>query len=1762
MEFHVLGPLQVLDGERPVAITAPRQKSLLAVLLVNANEVVSTDRLLDLVWGDDQPDVSALRYQVSKLREALSDDVVTTQSPGYVVRLGPEQLDALQFEKLLAEARNVAAADAGRAIEVLDQALGLWRGEPYADFAYEEFAAPEIRRLNELRLEAIEARFEALLAQGRDQELVGNLQALVEEHPRREGLTAALMLALYRSGRQADALEVYQALRTELGEGLGLEPSKELVDLEGRMLLQDESLAVEAAPPAADFLRGYILRGRIGEGAHGVVWRAAQPGVGREVAIKAIHPDIANRAGFVRRFEMEAQLVASLEHPHIVSLFDFWRDPEGAYLVMPHLRGGNVAGLMKQGPLRPDAALDLIEAVGSALSYAHRRGVVHRDVTPQNVLLDDDGHPYLADFGVAALVGETAGPSSSSPAYLAPEQHAGRGAVPESDVYSLGMLAHSLLTGVTPDVGAPVAPPSHLSPDVPESVDHVLARATAVDVAERFIDPVDFVDALSGCFNGGSAPPRLLDAVRNPYKGLRAFSEADAPDFFGRDLAVAELVDAVARHRLVAVVGPSGCGKSSLVRAGLLADLRNGVLPGSDRWLVTDMYPGARPLHEFAEALRRVAVEWPEDLHDELAHGDVNRILDRMLPRDSELLLVVDQFEELFTQTVDEAARVQLLDTLRQMATDPGTRCRVVVTLRADFYDRPLEFAGFGDLLRRGVVSVTVPSVESLEQAVIGPAEAVGLTVEPGLERTITRDVADQPGGLPLLEYALTELFHERSDGQLTTAGYHKTGGVLGALGRRAEDLYSAYGDDGRSAAQQVFLRLVTVEEGEEDTRRRIPLTELHHLGIDPDALQRVLDDFGGHRLITFDRDPETREPTVEVAHEALLVRWERLHSWIDERRDDLVLHRRLAAAVNEWEESGNEAPYLLSGGRLEHFEHFAAETDIALTGRERNFLQTSRKADDAATARQRRRRMAILTTITGIALVAVVLAVLASLAQRDAEESRQVAIEQRDRADDAALEAQAQAEVAEQEAARAEREKSVARSRELASSAVLAAETDPLLAMNLAVWAFKKLPDGEEPGLALESALRTAKAANRSAGRFDNLGAGVWTNADVSPDGSTVAVAHGQQLVVFDSATMEEELWSYQEPGPEALGSVAYSSDGEFIVVSVMDERDKAFFGADASAAAGPPDSRLLVFDADSGQLVYTHTVDVEGACGAWAGRGSWRSDLELLGLWVSGCDWDGLAFQFIDTTNWEVAYQHPIPPNDVGGVTFSREGTLAAMFSGYNSEPRSWLIDTADWSIVRELPYPDGTLSPDGEVVVGLYRGPRPVVLEKATTGDLVDRLYIGDNEGWGPTFSPAGDVLAIGTLSDSTLLFDPGTGELIDTIQRIPVIGLVMGENHLYIAGSGVVSKWNTTDVGLGDFNTVPLGLYVGPNSILWTSGGTVVADARDFAGGGWSLYPVDPSTGDLGEPTPYGYAWLTPLPGDRAVMFRLGESPAGEPEEGPLEVVDLSTGEFTVIAGCWMEQEAALAHEPCPSGEPHPAGQIPVQGSRDGTEFMILDLQKTEAGDTEVFASIWDSSSLTETSRVALGVQEGSYFAGALLTDDYIVLHSGRSHPTEVRDRATGEKVYEVAALGNLTEHDRSQNRIWLTGGFDSEVWLLDLDTFEFRQVTEPMADAVAGLATSPSGDLVAVASAGGFVGIYTDEGELRHSIPLPNPSDAWWLDEETLVVGTGNGPWTVITLDPDRLLGVVKDSLQRGFKDSECSLYEIDPCPTLEELRGD
>ncbi len=255
MEFRVLGPLEALDGGQSVDLPRRKHRALLAALLLHAPEPVSPDRLIEELWGESPPRTArdALQNYVSLLRKALGADVLVTREAGYVLDVAPDQIDLGRFERLCAEAR--AAADVAERAGSLREALGLWRGPPLADIAYEPFAALEIARLEELRLAAREELIDAELELGRHADLVPELELLVQEHPFDERLRGQLMLALYRAGRQAEALEAYQEARRELDEELGLEPGTPLRELEQAILRHDPALGMPATVPATAISR-------------------------------------------------------------------------------------------------------------------------------------------------------------------------------------------------------------------------------------------------------------------------------------------------------------------------------------------------------------------------------------------------------------------------------------------------------------------------------------------------------------------------------------------------------------------------------------------------------------------------------------------------------------------------------------------------------------------------------------------------------------------------------------------------------------------------------------------------------------------------------------------------------------------------------------------------------------------------------------------------------------------------------------------------------------------------------------------------------------------------------------------------------------------------------------------------------------------------------------------------------------------------------------------------------------------------------------------------------------------------------------------------------------------------------------------------------------------------------------------------------------------------------------------------------------------
>lgn len=760
MRFAVLGSLEVHDEQgRALDLSSRRQRRLLAALLINAGSLVSDERLTEMVWDEESlPDggVRSLRTVMSRLRSTLETvepgaTHVLTKPPGYLFDLNGSTLDATTFEQHVhAGTRYLAQRDAATAIGEFDTALSLWRGDAYAEFADEAWARAEAVRLEELRAVALESRLEARLLGGAHAELIGELERLVDTHPFRERPRLQLITALYRSGRQADALQAYQAYRTLLADELGLQPSAALQELEVQILRHDSALDA----PAADgpHVKAYALLDKLGSGAWGEVWRARQPSVDRDVAVKVISRELADNQEFIRRFEVEARIVAGLEHPHVTPLYDYWRDPTGAYLVMRLLRGGSAADhLAAHGPWGLTSVATLVDQMGGALAAAHRAGVVHRDVKPSNILLDTDGNAYLGDFGVAVYTVEDGGRTepAGSPVYAAPEQLNGLPVGPTADVYGLAVTVWELLCGGLPSADAPVGAlldgrpaarlPSlaQIRPDLPASLDAVLRRATEADPFRRFQTMSEFVQAFRAA---ASTTPRTADSelpvllstdtivpgrdVVNPYKGLRPFGIGDAHDFFGRDEVVQQLVDLVAVSRFVVVVGPSGAGKSSVVRAGLLPALREGRVPGSAEWFVVTMLPGLNPFEELEAALLHVAVNPPTSLLEQLDGGPsgIARAVKRTVPGSQhQLLIVIDQFEELFTQS-DPAAAGRFIDGLATAVADTHTSLRVIVTLRADFFDRPLIDHRLAALLSESTVPVGAMGPDALASAITGPA--------------------------------------------------------------------------------------------------------------------------------------------------------------------------------------------------------------------------------------------------------------------------------------------------------------------------------------------------------------------------------------------------------------------------------------------------------------------------------------------------------------------------------------------------------------------------------------------------------------------------------------------------------------------------------------------------------------------------------------------------------------------------------------------------------------------------------------------------------------------------------------------------------------------------------------------------------------------------------------------------------------------------------------------------------------------------------
>lgn len=482
----------------------------------------------------------------------------------------------------------------------------------------------------------------------------------------------------------------------------------------------------------------------------------------------------------------------------------------------------------------------------------------------------------------------------------------------------------------------------------------------------------------------------LLPAELEPYRGLERFDGQHADFFFGRDEEIGQLCRCIQMWPFVAVIGGSGSGKSSLVRAGLQTQQALEQVPQLQDAVRITVLPGSNPLRALAdqvaaampseEAMPSEDAQAPEAIADALENRFRERpdglltLLSSRFPREDQFVLVIiDQFEELFThqQNASEDPKglgnqtTQFVHLLQAIHSSGQDRLRVVITLRADFFDRCLQVPSLVPLVQNHQLLLGELSHEAFHEVIIRPAQQAGAYFEKGLVPRIMADVEGQHGSLPLLEHALKELWARRQGRWLTNEAYDETGGVAGALQKRADDTLRSLRPEQREIAKNLFLRLTTLGEGVSDTRRRVQLQELYPADkATHAAVEKVIDRLRSKksRLIVTNDDG-----TTEVTHESLMQQWGQLRTWLDENREEKRLQDRLRDAAHEWLETCPEKPdqrdssYLWDGGRLDDAKQFDRKRPAVLNKLEQAFLAASiakREREDLAEEHRRQREL------------------------------------------------------------------------------------------------------------------------------------------------------------------------------------------------------------------------------------------------------------------------------------------------------------------------------------------------------------------------------------------------------------------------------------------------------------------------------------------------------------------------------------------------------------------------------------------------------------------------------------------------------------------------------------------------------------------------------------------------------------------------------------------------------------------------------------
>lgn len=951
MELRLLGPVQALDAGEAVRLGGPRQVALLALLAAHGPVAVTRDALIEQLWDGAPPRsaANAVQVYVSQLRQVLGRSAIRTEGSGYRLALDRATVDCWHFVDLLDRGtRELADGDLAGAAASLHACLDLWQGTPFDGLADVDALGREAERLEQLRLTALERRLEADLAIGRHAEVVTELESLVVTHPLREHLWALLMRALYGAGRQADSLDAFRRCRDVLVEELGIEPGPELRELEQAVLRQDASLGNVARPALPGLPSGLSTDGPafVGRDAELAWLRAALDDVEAGTPITLVlegDPRTGRTrlaAEFARLVQASAVLVTYASGTDVLADIASRREPEPGTLRL------RVLDDLEWVPAvaAPELVRELTQPPAGTLTLCCWSAALAS--VPVRVAL-------------SGLVGSGVATRRLGPLDAVDVQRVARMYAPRAQTDDLAQFVDALHS------------PTPLEAHEAAST---WARTRASDQARAALDdlrsPVRQAQQararlVQGLEDARAADPRGLPApggrAVRPYLGLLSYSKQEATLFFGRERLVADLLGRLVGSRFVLLAGPSGSGKSSILRAGLLPALAEGVLPGSERWSSAVLTPGAVSRQVLENALTA-----PAD--------------------GSTRVVVVDQLEEVFTHEDEDFPSWMGAQLSRALAAESTL---VVASVRTDFLDRCAAWEPVSAQIPESVMVVPPMSRAELRRVVEQPALVSGLTFETGVVETILDDAGEAVGALPLLSTALLALWERREGPKLTRAAYEETGGVSGAIDRLGDGLYDALAAHQKPQLRSILVRLADVGPDHEVVRRRVAVRDLAVAG--EGSAAEVLDRLVERRLVVVDRD------RVEVAHESLLTQWGRLRAWIEEDSEGRRVRAQLAPYVAAWVADGRLPSDLLRGPRLVAAAEYAEAHPEDLTALERDFLQASRDLAEGEQAQRRRsvRRLRLLAGVLAVALVGSVSATVVAVQQQRraaSQETRAVA--------------------------------------------------------------------------------------------------------------------------------------------------------------------------------------------------------------------------------------------------------------------------------------------------------------------------------------------------------------------------------------------------------------------------------------------------------------------------------------------------------------------------------------------------------------------------------------------------------------------------------------------------------------------------------------------------------------------------------------------------------------------------------------------------